>query len=154
MYFEHWRNLAWTTFLGNFPIHLVQQFCVTFMNSCLLEYAIGFEPKISFNWLFSLFTFISLRHFTFSNEIAFSQPLYQSLVSPRHYFIYLLSWEVCTNLQIKRFPLMKLWYTIWMCGGSEFQNNSIKKHPPHIDSLWNCLSRNLLIMRVIIMTLL
>ena len=76
------------------------------------------------------------------------------LSESRHYFNYLLSREVCTNLQIKRFPLMKLWYTIWMYGGSEFQNNNIKKHPPHIYSFWNCLSRNLRIIRLIIITLL
>ena len=29
-----------------------------------------------------------------------------------HYFYYLLLWEVSTNLKIKRFPLMKLRYTI------------------------------------------
>ena len=61
-----------------------------------------------------------------------------------HYFNYLLSWEVCTNLQIKRFPLMNLWYTIWMYRGSEFQNNNIKKHLPHIYSFLDYLSRNLL----------
>ena len=70
----------------------------------------------------------------------------------RNYFNLLLSREVCTNLQIKRFPLMKLWYTIWMYEGSEFQNNNIKKHLPHIYSFWNCLSRNLLIIRLIIIT--
>ena len=40
---EHWRKLTWATFLGNFPILLVQQFCGTFMNSCLLEYAMSIE---------------------------------------------------------------------------------------------------------------
>ena len=50
--------------------------------------------------------------------------------------------EVCTNLQIKRFSLMKLWYTIWMHGVSEFQNNKIKVHLPHIYAFWNCLSNH------------
>ena len=45
---EHWRKLAWATFWGNFPILLVQQFCGTFMNSCLLEYAIVFPIKNKF----------------------------------------------------------------------------------------------------------
>ena len=48
MYVEHWRKLAWATFLGNFPILLVQQFCGTFMNGCLLEYAIVFPIKNKF----------------------------------------------------------------------------------------------------------
>ena len=47
-YAEHWRKLAWATFLGNFPILLVQQFCGTFMNSCLLEYATVFPIKNKF----------------------------------------------------------------------------------------------------------
>ena len=42
---------------------------------------------------------------------------------------------------------MKLWYTIWIYGSTEFQNNNIKKHPPHTYSFWNYLSRNLLIIK-------
>ena len=72
----------------------------------------------------------------------------------RKYFNCLLSPEVCTYLQIKRFPLMKLPYTIWKYGGSAFQTNNIKKHPCHIYSSWNCLSWNLLVIRLIITTLL
>ena len=71
----------------------------------------------------------------------------------RHCFSYLLSQEVCTNLQIERFPLMKLWYTTWMYRGSESQNNNIKNHPPHIYSFLNYSSRNLLILTLIIITL-
>ena len=48
MYAEHWRKLAWATFLGNFPILLVQQFCGALMNSCLLEYATVFPIKNKF----------------------------------------------------------------------------------------------------------
>ena len=48
MYTEHWRKLAWATFLGNFPILLVQQFCGALMNSCLLEYAPVFPTKNKF----------------------------------------------------------------------------------------------------------
>ena len=78
--------------------------------------------------------------FWFSSAILLSKikllflNLYTSPLESGLYFNYLLSREVCTNLQIKRFPLMKLWYTIWMYGGSEFQSNNIKKHPPHIYS--------------------
>ena len=52
MYVEHWRKLAWATFLENVPILLVQQFCGTLMNSCLLEYAIVFPIKNYFGFLF------------------------------------------------------------------------------------------------------
>ena len=48
MYVEHWRKLAWATFLGNFPILLVQQFCEALMNSYLLEYATVFPIKNKF----------------------------------------------------------------------------------------------------------
>ena len=48
MYAEHWRKLAWATFLGNFPILLVQQFCEALMNSYLLEYATVFPIKNKF----------------------------------------------------------------------------------------------------------
>ena len=115
MYVEHWRKLACTTFLGNFPIHLAQ-FCGTFMNSSLLEYAIGFESKISFNWLFG-FLFSFRYAILLSQMKSFSQPLCQSLVSPRHYFTYLLSWEVCTNLQIKRFPSFGSFHLFYLLKG-------------------------------------
>ena len=42
MYAEHWRKLAWATFLGNFPILLVQQF----------NMLLCFQSKISFDRLF------------------------------------------------------------------------------------------------------
>ena len=48
MYAEHWRKLAWATFLVNFPILSVQQGFGALMNSCLLEYAIVFPIKIKF----------------------------------------------------------------------------------------------------------
>ena len=48
MYAEHWRKLAWATFLDNFPILSVQQVFGALMNSCLLEYAIVFPIKIKF----------------------------------------------------------------------------------------------------------
>ena len=48
MYIEHWRKLAWTTPLGNFPMLLVQQFCGAPINSCLLEYATVFPVKNKF----------------------------------------------------------------------------------------------------------
>ena len=56
--------------------------------------------------------------------------------------------------KLKRFPLIKLWYTIWTNGGFKLQSNNIKKHPSHIYSFWNCLGKNLLLIRLIIVTLL
>ena len=48
MYAEHWRKLAWATFLENFPILLVQHICGALMTSCLLKYATVFPTKNEF----------------------------------------------------------------------------------------------------------
>ena len=56
--------------------------------------------------------------------------------------------------KLKIFPLVKLWYTISTYRGFKLQSNNIKKHPSHIYSFWNCLSWNLLLFRLIIITLL
>ena len=58
MYVEHWRKLAWTTFLGNFPILLVQQFCGSFVKVAYLNMLLYLQSKISFNWLFWLIILI------------------------------------------------------------------------------------------------
>ena len=58
MYAEHWRKLAWVTFLGNFLILLVQQFCGALMSSCLLEYATLFPIKNKFSHLAGYFEFL------------------------------------------------------------------------------------------------
>ena len=100
------------------------------------------------------FYFDLVQPFYFLKWNRFFSTFIPVLSESHHYFNYLLSREVRTNLQIKTFLLMELWYTIWMYGGSEFQNKSIKKHPPHIYFFWNCLNRNLLIIRLIIITLL
>ena len=78
MYAEHWRKLAWATFLGNFPILLVQHICGALMNSCLLEYATVFPIKNKFQTVILTFYFDLVPPFYFLNEIAFSQLLYQS----------------------------------------------------------------------------
>ena len=57
MYAKHWRKLAWATFLGNFPILLVQQFCGALMNSCLCEYATVFSMKNKFQPVILAFYF-------------------------------------------------------------------------------------------------
>ena len=57
MYAEHWRKLAWATFLGNFPILLVQQFCGALLNSCLYEYATVFSIKNKFQPVILAFYF-------------------------------------------------------------------------------------------------
>ena len=48
MYAEHWRKLAWATFLGKLTIFLVQLICEALRNSCLLEYATVFRIKNTF----------------------------------------------------------------------------------------------------------
>ena len=121
---------------------------------CLLEYATVFPVKNKFSPVCLAFYFDLITPFYFLKWNCFFSTFIPVLCKSRHYFNYLLSREVCTNLQVKRFPLVKLWYTIWMYEGSEFQSNNIKKHPSYIYSFWNCLSRNLLLIRLIIITLL
>ena len=134
--------------MGNFLGKFSHTFSIT------IQYATVFPIKNKF-WLVILtfyFDLVPPFYFLKWNRVftTFIPVLHES----RQYFNYLLSREVCTNLQIKRFPLMKLLYRIWMYGGSEFHYNNIKKHPPHIYSFWNCLSRNIFIIRLIIITLL
>ena len=58
MYAEHWRKLAWTTFLENFLMPFIQQFCEAIMSICLLEYATVFPIKNKFSYLTSFFDFL------------------------------------------------------------------------------------------------
>ena len=109
------------------------------MNSCLLEYTTVFLIK---NLVILAFYFDLIPPFYFLKWNRFFSTLIPVLRESRHHFNYLSSREVCTNLQIKRLSLMKLWYTIWMYGVSEFQNNKIKVHLPHIYAFWNCLSNH------------
>ena len=95
MYTEHWRKLAWATFLGNFPILLVQWFCGALMNSCLLGYVTVFPAILAF-----YFDLVPPFHFLKWNR--FFSTVLPVLNKSRHYFNYLLSREVCTNLQIKK----------------------------------------------------
>ena len=101
----------------------------------------------------------SENSFRFSSAILLSKikslflNVYTSPQESRHYFNYLLSREVCTHLQIKRFPLMKLWYITWMYGGSKFQNNNTKSTHLIFILFKSSLSRNLLLIRLIIITL-
>ena len=153
MYAEHWRKRAWAPpweiFLyfqyNNSVEHL---WTVAYLNMLLC-----FQLKITFNRLFLAFYLDLVPPFYFLKWNRFFSTFIPVLRESHHYFNYLLSREVCSHLQIKRLPLMRLWYTIWVYGGSNFQNNNIKKHLPHIHSFWNCLSRHLLIIRLIIMTL-
>ena len=57
MYAKHWTKLAWTTFLENSAIFLVQQLCGALMNSWLLEYAAVFSIKNKFQPIFLTFDF-------------------------------------------------------------------------------------------------
>ena len=131
-------------FLGKFPY--------TF--SIAIQYATVFLIKNKFWPVILTFYFDLIPPFYFLKWNRFFSTFIPVLRESRNYFNYLLSREVCTNLQIKRFALMKLWYAIWMYGDSKFQNNNIKKHLPHIYSFWKFLRRNLLIIRLIIITLL
>ena len=123
------------------------------MNRCLLEYATVFLIKNKFKLVILAFYFDLVPPFYFLKWNRVFSTVTPVFREPRQYVKYLLLREACTNLQIKTFPLMELWYTIPIHGGSEFQNNNIKKNLPHIYSFWNCLSRNLLIIRLIIITL-
>ena len=77
------------------------------MNSCLFEYGTVFPIKNKFEVVVLAFYFDLVPAFYFKIKSLFLN-LYTSPQEPYHYFNYLLSREVCTNLQIKRFPLMKL----------------------------------------------
>ena len=123
MYAEHWRKRAWAPpweiFLyfqyNNSVEHL---WTVAYLNMLLC-----FQSKMSFNRLFWLFILIYFRHFTFWNEIAFSQPLHQFSVSHGATSTGYPSREVCTNLQ---FSLVKLWNIIWTYGGFNLQITTSK----------------------------
>ena len=88
-----------------------------------LNMLLCFQSKMSFNRLFWLFILIYFRHFTFWNEIAFSQPLHQFSVSHGATSTGYPSREVCTNLQ---FSLVKLWNIIWTYGGFNLQITTSK----------------------------
>ena len=93
--------VAWTTFLGNIFMLLVQQFCGAIVNSCLLEYANVFPIKNKFSHLTSHFEFF---WFSFSTLLSKMELLFLNLyTSPR--------WG---TLKFKWFPSVKFWYTMWM----------------------------------------
>ena len=131
IYGKHWIKLAWTTFLGNVSILLEKQFCRALVNSCLVEYATVFPIKNKFQLVILTFYFDLVPPFYFLEWNRFFSNFISALSESRHYFNFLLPWEVCTNLQIKRFPLMKFWYTIWMYGGTDFYSNNIEKPRSH-----------------------
>ena len=115
---EHWRKLTWGTFLGNFLILLVQQFCGAVTNSCLLEYATVFPIKNKFLHLIGYFEFL----FWFSFAI---------LLSKMKSLFLNLNEILIHNLNVRGF-----WLTILK-----------STHLINIYSFWNCLSRNLLLIR-------
>ena len=98
------------------------------MNSCLLEYATVFSIKNNFQPI--IYTFCGSTILLSKMKLLFLN-LYTSPLWTRHYFNHLLPQEVCTNLQIKRFSLMKFWYKILMYGGTDFQSNNIENHLSH-----------------------
>ena len=131
MHAEHWRKLAWATFLGNSPILLIPKFCGALMNSRLREYATVNPIKNKFHRVILTFYFDLFPPFYFIKWNRFFSTFIPVFSESRQYFKYLLPRGVCTNLRIKRSPLMKFWYTIWMYGGTDLQGNSIKKHQFH-----------------------
>ena len=82
MYAEHWRQLAWATFLENFSILFAQQF-----NTLLC-----FQSKISFNRLFGFSSAVLL-----SKMKSLFLNFYTNSLWTRYYFKYLLPLEVCAN---------------------------------------------------------
>ena len=109
MYAKHWTKLAWTTFLENSAIFLVQQLCGALMNNWLLEYATVFSIKNKFQPIFFTFDFDLSPPPThthththtpnlLSKQIRFFSAFIPVLSESRHYFNYLLPLEVCTNL--------------------------------------------------------
>ena len=154
MYAEHWRKLAWATFLGNFPILLVQHVYGALMNSFLLECATVFPIKNTFQPIIITFYFDLVPPFYFLKWNHFFSTFIPVLCESRHYFYYLLLREVCTNLQSKRFPQIKF-DTKFECTGVLISKVTILKstHLINIFSFWNCLSRNFLWIRLIIITL-
>ena len=144
MYAEQWRKLAWANFLLNFPKLLVQQFNIL----------LCFQSKVSFDRLFWLFILIYFCHSTFWNQIAFSQPLYQFYVShvttsTTYYhgncvLIYKLKdfrwWNFNTQFECTGVPISK----VPILGSAQLIN---------IYYFWNCLSKSLLLIRLIIITL-
>ena len=132
IYAEQWGKLAWAIFLGDVPIFLVQQFCRSLMKSCLIEYVTVFLIKNKFQRVILNFCIGLVPPLYFLKWNRFFSTFIPVLSESCHYFNYLLPRKVCTNFQIKRFPLMKFWYITWMYRGIDFQSNNIKKHlsPP------------------------
>ena len=137
------------TSTGNF----LGKFSYTFSTKILwsTEYATVFSIKNKFSRLTCYFDIL----IWFSSVILLSKMksfflnLYTSPQWVNSILQLLLRLEVCTNLQIKRFPLMKFRYTIWIYGVSDTKRNNIEKDPSrkYLLFLGNCLSRHLLIIR-------
>ena len=91
------------------------------MNSCLLEYATVFPTENKFKPVILTFYFDLDSPLYFLKWNRFFPTFILVLSDSRHYFNYLLPRKVYANIQIKRFPLIKIWYTIWMYGDTNFQ---------------------------------
>ena len=135
--------------MGNF----LGKFSYTF--SITIQYATLFPIKNKFWPVILTFYFDLVPSFYFLKWNRFFWTFIAVLCESRHYFNYLLPREVCTNLQIKRFPLMKFWCKMWMYRGVDFQSNNFEKHPFHKNLFfWNCVGRNLILIRLITTTML
>ena len=133
------------------------KFSYTFSTTILLrtyEQLLTWICSLSFKRLFWLLYFDLVPPFYFLKWNRFFSTFILVLSESRHYLSYLLPKEVCTNLEIKRFPLMKFWYTICMSRGTDSKVTILKiTQLINVYSLWRCLGRNLLLIRLIIITL-
>ena len=111
------------TSMSKFPGKFSYTFNIT------IQYATVFPIKNKFWPVILTFYFDLVPPFYFLKWNRFFSTFTPILSESRHYFNYLLPWEVSTNLQIERFPLTKFWYTVWMYEGTHFQSNNIEKQP-------------------------
>ena len=89
---------------------------------------------LKWNRLFSTFIPVFSEHVTSSNPY--------------------LSREMCTNLQVKKIFASEVLLHNLKVRGFTFQSKNIKKLPSQIYSFWNCLSRNLHLIELIMIILL
>ena len=105
MYAEHWRKLAWATFLDNFPYFQYNKSLEHLWTVAYLNMLLCFQSKLSFNWLLVFYFHLVLPFYVLNCFFSTITPV---LSEPHHYFNYLLVQEVYSNILIKRFPPMNL----------------------------------------------
>ena len=141
------NNVCWTlekTSMDNF----LGTFSYTF--SITIQYTTVFTIKNKFWKVILTFYFDLVPPFSYLKWNRFFSTFTLVLLETRPYFNYLLPREVCTNSKI-RFRLIKFSYIIWILISKETILRST--HLINIYSFWNCLSKNLLLIRLIIIIL-